>query len=177
MIQWSDCSFHFTCLGFTDWSSQSQYCRNGILYWHRSVTCSIYLQQVHTICRMGSTALHQLSLGPSACVHLGVCWVCKGVGTAHSCAAHRDSGEFPYSFSSARKRGQGHCRPHPTCHWHIITNISGSSNTQISQHVFLYGLQPIGSLKVFLNGKLYFKSNYKFHVNRDLQCLEVKNKE
>lgn len=177
MFLWSDCSFHFTCLGFTDWRSQSQYCRNVILHWHRSITCSIYLQRAHTICRMGSTDFHQLSLGPSARVHLGVCWVCKGVGTARSCATHSRAGEFPYSLSRARKRGQGHCRPCPTCHWHIITNTSMSSNTLIGQPAFPCNLQPLGSLKIFLNGKIYFKSNYKCHANQDLQCLEVQNKE
>lgn len=126
---------------------------------------------------MGSTDLHQLSLGPSVCVHSGVCWTCKGVGTARSCAAHRHFGEFPYSSSSARKRGQGCCRPYPTCHWHIVTNTSRSSNALMGQPAFLYNLQPLRSLKVFVNGKIYVKSNYEFHANRDLQCPEVQNKE
>lgn len=150
MILSSDCSLHFTCLGFTDWSSQPQYGRNVILHWHRSIMCSIYLQQVRTICRMGSTDLHQLSLGPSVRVRLGVCWVCKGVGTARSCVAHRHSGEFPYSSSSARKREQGHYRPYPTWHWHIITNTSRSSNTLIGQPAFLYSLQLLDNWKNIL---------------------------
>lgn len=54
---------------------------------------------------------------------------------------------------------------------------AGAARLQIGQPAFLYSLQPLGSLKVFLSGKIYLKSNYEFHANRDLRCLEVQNKE
>lgn len=152
-----DCNFNFTCLSFIDLGSQPRYCRNVVLHWHRHVTHSIYLQRVHAVCRMGSADLHQLSSGPSVHIHSGVRWVCGGVGTARSCAAHRHSGRFPYSFSSARKRGQGQHRPYPACHWRLITYTSRSSNKLICHPAFLYNLQPRGNLKVFLYGKMIFK--------------------
>lgn len=154
----SDCNFNFTCLSFIDLSSQPQCCRNVVLHWHRYIMHGIDLQQVHTVCQLGSADLHRLSSGPSVCVHSGAPRVCRGVGTARSCAAHRHSGGFPYSFSSARKRGQGHYRPCPTCHWHLITNTSRNSNEVICHPAFLYNLQPLGNLKVFLYGKNNFKN-------------------
>lgn len=68
----SECNFNFTCLSFIDLSSQPQYCRNVVLHWHRYIMQSIYLQQVHTVCRMGSADLHQLSWC-HLCIHIWGC--------------------------------------------------------------------------------------------------------